>query len=31
MTATTQRVIHIPSGCTVPSYQKSKYRVVADN
>ena len=31
MTATTQRVIHIPSGCTVPGYQKSKYRVVADN
>lgn len=30
MTATTQRVIHIPSGCTVSSYQKSKYRVVAD-
>ena len=30
MTATTQRVIHVPSGCTVTSGHPNKYRVVAD-
>ena len=30
MTATTQRVIHVPSGCTVPSGYRKKYTVVAD-
>ena len=30
MTATTQRVIHVPSGCTVTSRYPNKYTVVAD-
>lgn len=31
MTATTQRVIHVPSGCTMTSRYPNKYTVVADN
>lgn len=31
MTATTQRVIHVPSGCTITSRYPNKYTVVADN
>ena len=30
MTANTQRVIHVPSGCTMTSGYPNKYRVVAD-
>ena len=30
MTAATQRVIHVPSGCTATSAYPNKYRVVAD-
>lgn len=31
MTATTQRIIHVPSGCTITSRFPNKYTVVADN
>ena len=30
MTAATQRVIHVPSGCTITSKYPNKYRIVAD-
>lgn len=30
MTPTTQRVIHVPSGCTIASGYPNKYRIVAD-